>query len=494
MQRVSANFKRRLVEQRARGPHLGRRAARLYRWFSEEIWRLDTSPRGLAARTGRRIGRLGFLTASGFHGDRCLVRASALTYTTVLSLVPLLAVCFSVLKGLGWYEEFRQETLKTWLDQLAPESAGGSTDFAQGLRAGIENVLGLVDRTDLRGLQAIGLVLVIWAVIRLLGTIEASFNDIWGARRSRSFLRKLTDYLAIVFVAPILLVVGGAVSAAVRKSEGALFGVDLSEAAGWLLRFAPLFLSWLAFSFVYAALPNTRTRIRASLIGGFVAAVAWQAALALHVEFQLGVARYNAIYSTFAALPIFLIWVQLSWAIVLFGAEVAYAVQHEGEFRRIVGWREPSPSERARLVVRVAARLAQAFVEDTAPRSEGDLARELGVPSTPVDDALEVLAAAGLAAASEEDEARLWRIARDPARVTLSDVLDAALAGGDGALAAAGELDRIVDRQLGLLGEERRGSPANLTLREVVERAARDRAAAADGLTAARPQGAGGTA
>src|SRR5690606_10369746 len=116
------------------------------------------------------------------------------------------------------YEEFRGQTLKNWLDQLAPASQSGTTDFQQGLRAGIENVLTLVDNTDLRGLQAIGLVLVIWAVVRLLGTVEASFNDIWGARRSRSFLRKLTDYLAIVFVAPILLVIGGAVSTALSQS------------------------------------------------------------------------------------------------------------------------------------------------------------------------------------------------------------------------------------------------------------------------------------
>ncbi|HVS19803.1 MAG TPA: YihY/virulence factor BrkB family protein, partial [Planctomycetota bacterium] len=459
---MSANFKSRLIDRFASAPSLGGRRARLYRWFSEEIWRLDETPRGVVASAGRRIGRLAFLTASGFYGDRCMVRASALTYTTVLSLVPLLAVCFSVLKGLGWYEEFRRKTLASWLDQFAPASTSSSADVTRGLRDGIERVLDLVDKTDLRGLQAVGLVLVLWAVVRLLGTIEAAFNDIWGARRARRFLRKLSDYMAIVFVAPILLVVGGGLWAALRQSEFDRFGIDLSRAMAWLLRFAPLVLSWLAFSFVYAALPNTRTRVRASLIGGFVAAVSWQVALALHVEFQLGVARYNAIYSTFAALPIFLIWVQLSWAIVLFGAEVAYAVQHEGEFRRIVGWREPTPAERARLVLRVAARLAQSFVEDSPPRTEGDLARELGVPSTPVDEVLQTLAAAGLAAASEEDQTRTWRIARDPARVALADVLDAALAGdGTESLAATGELDLVVDRQLGLLREERRGSAAN---------------------------------
>jgi membrane protein len=493
---VSAHLKRHLLDVRALARPGRGILARLQRWFAQEVWRLDEAPRGRAARIGRRLGRLGYLTLSGFQGDRCLVRASALTYTTVLSLVPILAVCFSVLKGLGWYEEFRHQRVPAWLEHFAPSAQAQDADFAQGLRAGIERLLVLVDNTDVRGLQAVGLVLVLWAVLRLLSTIEASFNDIWGVRRSRSWLRKVTDYLAIVFVAPILIALSGGLTARVRGLGDSVLGVDLSAAAEWALRASPLLLSWAAFSFVYAALPNTRTQVRASLVGGGIAALAWQAALALHVEFQLGVARYNAIYSTFAALPIFLIWVQLSWSIVLFGAEVAYAVQHEGEFARVVGWSEPTPRERARLVLRVAARLAASFLADTPARTAGDLSRELGVPSPPVEAALEALAAAGLAAQSEDPEGARWRVARDPARVRLSDVIDAALAGAGpgGASVTTGALDQLLDRQLGHLAEERRLSPANLSLRELVERVARDAAAAEPRAAAARAQGAGGGA
>lgn len=496
---MRANFKRDLLARRAPST-AGWRLwggwdpfARLRRWFTEEVWRLDEAPRNVASRVGRRLARLVYLTLSGFSADRCMVRASGLTYTTVLSLVPLLAVCFSVLKGLGWYEEFRNVTVAGWLDQLAPESTAGSDEFAHGLRAGIERVLTLVDQTDVRGLQAVGLVLVIWGVLSLMGTIEAAFNDIWGVRRSRSYLRKATDYLAVVFVAPILIAISGGLAARLGRSVEGLLGADLSAAMHVLVRLSPLLLAWAAFSFVYAAMPNTRTWYRSSLIGGLVAALGWHAALALHVEFQLGVARYNAIYSTFAALPIFLVWLQLSWAIVLLGAEVAYAVQHEGEFQRIVGWREPSPRELARLVVRVAARLAHTFVADAPPRTASDLARELGVPSPPVDAALETLSSSGLAACSEHPDGARWRVARDPARVTLSDVIDAALSGGaSNAGRSIGALDPLIDRQLGAFAEERRGSAANLTLRELVERAERDEAARAAAPAVARE--AGGTA
>jgi membrane protein len=492
---VNSNLKRQLLDRRAFGPAGHGLIGYLRRWFGQEIWRLDAVPRNWGGRALRRFSRLTFLTLSGFDSDRCMVRASALTYTTLLSLVPLLAVCFSVLKGLGWYEDFRQNRLKAWLEELAPSAKAGQQDFAQGLRVGIQNVIDMVDSTDVRGLQAIGLVLVIWAVVRLLDTVESAFNDIWGARRARSWVRKLTDYLAVVFVAPILIAISGGLTTAVNDSVRGVAGVDLTVVMGILLRASPLVLTWAAFTFVYAALPNTRTLARPSLIGGFVAAVAWQVALALHVRFQIGVANYNAIYSTFAALPIFLVWVQLSWSIVLFGAEVTYAVQHEGEFRRIVGWREPSPRERARLVVRVAVRLAQTFVQDSPPRNASDLARELGVPSAPVDEVLDTLSAAGLAACSDDPDGGHWRVARDPGQVRLVDVIDAALAAGGGTSPASGTLDRVIDRMLEQFAEERRGSAANLRLRDLVELAARE--AAAEAELAPRPaqaSGAGGVA
>jgi membrane protein len=495
MPEVNRDLKRQLLDRRAFGPAGRGPLGHLRRWFGQEIWRLDAVPRKWGGRALRRLSRLVFLTLSGFDSDRCMVRASALTYTTLLSLVPLLAVCFSILKGLGWYEDFRQNRLQSWLDELAPAGQAGQQDFAQSLRAGIEKIIAMVDSTDVRGLQAIGLVLVIWAVVRLLDTIESAFNDIWGARRARSWVRKLTDYLAVVFVAPILIAISGGLTAAVNDSVSGVVGVDFTLLLSYLLRLSPLLLTWAAFAFVYAALPNTRTHARASLIGGFVAAVAWQVALALHVRFQIGVANFNAIYSTFAALPIFLIWVQLSWAIVLLGAELAYAVQHEGEFRRIVGWREPSPRERARLVVRVAVRLAQTFVEDAPPRSAAGLARELGVPSAPVEEALETLSAAGLAACSDDPDGGHWRVSRDPGRVSLSDVIDAALAAGGATSPSAGTLDRVVDRMLDQFNDERRGSAANLRLRELVEIAAREAAAEAEPVAQpAQPSGAGGAA
>jgi membrane protein len=469
---VSAGFKRSLVEHRSRPTLMRGWRARVYRLFSEDLWRAESKPLAPLNRIVRRIGRLGFLTLSGFTGDRCMVRAAALTYTTVLSLVPLLALSFSVLKGLGYYDKFRRGTVANWLEKFAPTGEGPTTDYAHGLRTAFEKVLDMVDATDATGLQVAGLLVVMWAVVRMMETIEAAFNEIWGARRMRSFVRRVTDYLAIVIVTPILLVVGTGLAAKARETS---IAHGLGPGLEALMRLSPLVLSWMAFSFVYLCMPNTRTSLRSSLVGGFWAAVAWQVTLALHVRFQMGVARYNAVYSTFAAIPIFLVWLQLSWAIVLFGAELAYAHQHESEFRRVVGWTKITPTARAALALRVAARLTQAFLSDSPPRTASDLARDTGVPSAPVDEVLDYLDKRGIAACSEDEGQSVWILARDPGRVRVADVLGAAeIEGADAVerLPATSALDLALERSIAALDAERKDSASNLSLREIVERVA----------------------
>src|SRR5688572_7421788 len=328
------------------------------------------------------MGRLSFLTVSGFLNDRCTVRASALTFVTVLSLVPLLAFSFAAMKGLGFYKDLSDKVIKPGIERMLPTDKAAPTEvatevspageagpgsgetapLASPLRESVDKLLALVEGTNFLALQFIGLVVVVWAVLKLLGTIEDAFNDIWGVRRARSFVRKVTDYLSIVVIAPMFLVVAVGLTSAAKTSA---FGVFLENQLrlGWLigfgLRLMPLLAGWVAFTFLYMAMPNTRTRLSSSALGGFIAGTAWQVALLLHVEFQVGVANYNVMYSTFAAVPIFLVWVQLSWVIVLFGAEVAFAHQHELDFRRVVGWREATPAMRASVALRVLVRAVE---------------------------------------------------------------------------------------------------------------------------------------
>jgi len=512
---VSPGFKRSLFEDEEH-PFLRRGwIGRAYRILSEEIWRLEPEPRGLLRRALRRTGRLAFLTASGFTSDRCIVRASALTFVTVLSLVPLLAVSFATLKGLGFYTEFRRTVIEPALDGILPHekgddraaaesgsqrparvqdpaqaAAGGdsepvstagagppaSTPQATSLRETIERVLDLVEKTDFTKLSAIALLVVLWAVLRLLGTIEAAFNEIWGVRRARSLVRKLTDYLAIVIVTPMFLVVAvGLTSAdqteAFRKFLDETLGLRALVELG--VRLMPLLVGWAAFTFFYVALPNTQTRLRSSALGGLVAGTAWQVALVAHVEFQVGVANYNKIYSTFAAIPIFLVWVQLSWVIVLFGAELAFAHQHERDYRRVVGWRQATPAMRAAVALRLLSRAVAAFSEGRGALSEEQLASDLGVPSAAVEEVTEALEQAGVVAPAGDPQEGRWLLARDPARVRVADVLEVLEGAGERrALPSISAEDRASDRLLAALVEERRGSAFNLSLRELAQRGA----------------------
>lgn len=497
---MALNFKRSLIEKRAR-PTAAKDGllARLQRFFTIEVWRFEPEGLTFLRRALRRASRLVFLTLNGFVGDRCIVRASALTYVTVLSIVPLLAFSFASVKGLGFYEDFRSGVVDPAVERLLPsievEVDGDPSAVpvleTPPLREPIEQLLTLVETTDLKGLAATGAVIVLWAIVRLLGTVEAALNEIWGVRRARSLVRKLTDYVSIVVIAPLgaVLMIG-----LTSATQSGAFGAFLDDTLGWgrlvrgVVRAAPLLAGWVVFTFVYVALPNTRTRFKSAALGGLVAAALWWLALWVHLQFQIGVAKYNLIYSTFAAIPIFLVWVQSSWLIVLFGAELAFAHQHERDYRREVAWREASAAASAGIALRSMARIVQAFLAgDPAPTAEV-LASELSVPVQPVDDAMDALASVGLVAAVGDEDEPGWLVARDPEGIRAVEVLEALEGEHQAAPAAPTGIDREVQRVLDRLSEERRASIHNLSLRELAQRGARELDVDQAGLGEAEPQ------
>ncbi len=467
-------FKRSLFDRPQRGnrPRRGF-VERIYRFFTEDVWKLEGVHLPVTRRVLRRASRLAFLTLNGFSSDRCLVRASALTYVTVLSVVPLLALSFAVLKGLGFYERLRRELIDPQLDRFLPVDP--ATSPASGLREAIERLLGFVDNTKFGALGVVGLVIVLWAAIELLGTIEAAFNDIWGVHRSRSLVRKVTDYLAIVVVIPVLIVAAIGLTSAAQNNGFVLLleqRLGLGALINLAVRFAPLLAGWAAFSFLYLAMPNTRTQVSSSLLGGLVAGTAWQIALWAYLEFQIGVANYNVIYSTFAAVPIFLVWVQISWSIVLFGAELAFAHQHEHDYRRVAMWRAATPARRSAVGLRVLARVVQAFRRGTQAPSAEQLERELSLPSQPIDDVLETLEGARLVArVGSGQDPQTWLPAREPAAIRVVDVLEALEGARDvPGTSEPSALERTADRLLEGIAGERRGSVYNLSLSELCER------------------------
>lgn len=510
---------------------LGGRARSVAHFFSRGVWAGELTALPTFRRWGYKTARVTYLAASNFIKDRCTWRASALTYITVLSLVPMLAFAFSVAKGLGAYETLRTGTIdplldrtfglggedaRTELETVTPEGpdpaaeapgtepealstepevpstapstvpdptpagtepnaskspGSGAAKESQGgaeVRDAIDTMLGFVQKTNVASLGALGLAIVIWTVLQLLGSIEASFNDIWGVRRSRTLARKLSDYLSTVVLVPLFLVSATGLANLGRTTEALNWlGVDVSSRGLSFLVVLPVVA--LGFAFAYVFMPNTRVRLSSALLGGVVGGTLWQIFQVAHLKLQLGVANYNAIYSTFAALPIFLFWVYASWVTVLLGAEVAAAHQNEASHRQVLRARDYDQSLKRLVALRLCVRLARAFLTGAPPRSADELAEELGVPDRTLDEVVALLRSSGLLAVAElNGDAGALVLTRDPQRVRVQDAYDA-LDGvsGPSDLRAGDPLDEELDRALGEYDAERRAAASNRTLAEL---------------------------
>lgn len=440
-----------------------------------------------------RLGRIGSLASVGFTTHQSLLRSAALTYITVLSVVPTLAFVCAVAKGFGLWDKVDGDVVQPFLERTFGSADGGAAIDASGavvaegaarggreVRAAIEQVLDFVRNTNFAAIGAIGVAMLAWTLITLLGAIEDAFNIVFAARRARTLVRKGTDYLALVVAAPILLgVVAAATTAPRTHAFVAAFGDSRGVAA--LLQVAltlmPFLALWAGFTLVYIVMPNVRVRFRSAMFGALLAAIAWQAFLLAHIYFQVGVARINPIYASFAALPIFLVWVNVSWAVVIAGAELASAHQREPLARSAYGVAlGTSHAEHETVGLRVLVRIAVRFARGELAPNAGEMAVDAGAGLLQVEDALATLERAGLVARMRSDDGERWLPARDLATITLHEAR-AALA-GDNRLAAHGPRDegeaRLSDA-LRTLAAAERASTANLTLRDLAQANARER-------------------
>lgn len=409
-----------------------------------DLWRDIPTPsrvKSLLLQTARVF----VLAGRNFVLDRCLMRATSLAFVTLLSFVPLLAFTFSVLKGF----EVGGETLKPWLirqvvgtqaqgedDGAAPGAQEGTSEevnpeaqAAKGQKQLVEGILHAIERTDVRALGTIGLLFLLWTTIKLLSTIEVTFNHIWNVTRSRTFLRKLTDYVSVLVIAPILLFVAMSLTAAFQSTafvaqmrEGALIGPVAALLLSWL-RYVG---TWIAFSAIYLFMPNTRVRLRAAILGGVVAGTAWQLAFWAYAYFQIGVAKYGAIYTTFAAIPVFMMWLYLSWTIVLFGAEVAYAMENVGRFweeRRAEG---ASFAVLEAIALRTMVSVSAAFYRGGHSLTIEEIAERCKAPGRLVSEVLQRLVKWGVCAEIVGEEgAAAYQPGRALEKITPADVLAA---------------------------------------------------------------------
>ncbi|HXD91504.1 MAG TPA: YhjD/YihY/BrkB family envelope integrity protein [Candidatus Binataceae bacterium] len=351
----------------------------------------------------RGPGRILRVAYAGFNNHNDMLWASGLTYTTSLSLVPILAVGLAAVKGLGLSDRVKP-VIQHLLAASSPEVADRLMNFVGNINA---NTLGAVGGASL-----------LVTVVLTLGTIEKALNNIFNVARSRTWLRKFTDYLSLVFTLPLLLVGAAPIKNSLQTALPHL------RIVGWIVATVPV---WAGFTFLYLFFPNTRVRWDRAAIGGLAAAILLEVGQWGYVRFEVGAARSQAIYGALAALPVFLTWIYLAWIIVLAGAEVTAAAQGtEPAFD--LDYRSPRFTKIAALLTmaRAAGRMSNRAGGSCAAQS---LAAELGVPAIAMRPVLDTLEGAGLihevgAESGARAKDRGIFLSRDAAAISLAEVID----------------------------------------------------------------------
>jgi membrane protein len=306
--------------------HIKRQASpflsQVLRFVTDDIWRITENELSGLKRCCIYLVKTLLLAIRGFREENLQTCASALTYSTLLAIVPLLAVIVGIAGGFGF-----GETVQNSLHDFFPGQQfeiDAATGFAK-------NYLSMAKGGLFIG---IGLLLLLYTVISLISSIEDTFNKIWQIRKSRPWYRKITDYLALFIILPALMTLSSGVSIFLSTLKTTFLSqyVFLTPVADLLLNLLPYIIATLVFTVLFILLPHTRVRFLNALAAGFVTGCAFQLFQFLYISGQIWVSKYNAIYGSFAVLPLLLLWLQLSWLICLFGAEIVYASQNVKKF------------------------------------------------------------------------------------------------------------------------------------------------------------------
>jgi membrane protein len=413
-----------------------------------------------------RLARTILILGRDLAFGQLTLRAMGLVYTTLLSIVPLLALSFSVLKAFGVTNQIRP-MLQNVLAPLGEK--GGEISL---------RITGFIDNMNVGVLGAVGLALLLYTSISLIQKIEESLNYIWHAPRTRPLGERFTRYLTVLMVGPLLVFAALGATATVMSIElvRGLMAFDvMSQVVQSISRLVPYLLISAAFTFIYLFMPNTRVRLWPALVGGAVGGIAWQTAGWAFAVFIANSNNYAAIYASFAILILFMIWLYLSWLVLLFGASVAFYVQHP-EYLYLRGG-EPRLSNRMRelLALAIMELVARRFIHGEVAPSQQAFTQHLKVPGHVLMVVLDELERKALVVATA-DEPCVYLPARNPARILLDEVLAAVRAADEeGFLSpAAVPTSAAVDGLVAQLQQATTTSLAGMSLHDLVQQGDRN--------------------
>lgn len=399
------------------------------RTFVQKVqWLIDFMLRGVfrvteteLSRTMRffiRLLKKLILSIRGFIDDNLSVKASALTYYTALAIVPIFALFVAIGRGFGFQE---------YIENFVVKLLGQYQDMVPTVMGFINNYLDTAQGGMFLG---VGLIVLLWAVVSVFRQIEANFNRIWNVKKNRSIVRQFTTYLTIMIVVPLLIVLSSGLNVKldeyVELVAHSSAGVVLIPVYQFLLKLAPFVIYWMLFMLVFMVIPNTKVRFSDAMLSGVVTGTIFLLIQFLYVNGQISLSRYNAVYGSFAAIPLLLFWLHLSWLIVLYGAELCYVSQNLENFSFEHDTRHISRRYKDYTMIIILRIVIDRFCASQPPLSANEISTQYNIPIRLVLDQLKVLVDIGILSELyvEAHAERLYQPALDVNLITLQLVLD----------------------------------------------------------------------
>ena len=362
----------------------------LKRFFNVDLWEINLHGLSAFRSSCIKLVRVLVLSVHGFFVDKCPLQASALTFYTIFSIVPIAAITFGIAKGFGMQQKLQADL---------------NAKFAEYSEL-LEKLYELADKALAKAqsgtIAIIGVGVLFFTVIKVVGNIEHSFNDIWGIKTARSLFRKCGDYTILLLVCPALLLFSSGATIYISRQVKLFIeaGYVWDSLAGpivfMFVRFIPFFISWIVFTFIYKTMPNTKVKILSALFAGIVAGTIFQFLQQYYIIIQMAVSNQSAIYGSFTAVPLFLLLLQLSWYIVLFGAELSFAHQNVDTYECEPYASNTSGALRRKLLIKTCTIIVKNFLAGKKPLNDVAVARACGMPIRESRDLLFCLSNAGV--------------------------------------------------------------------------------------------------
>lgn len=399
--------------------------AKPFSWTLKQIKRLNdaiwhTSLYDISKRRSFVIKQLRIvvLAARGFTNDKVQLRASALTFYSLLSVIPVAAIAFAIAKGFGFDQN---------LEQLITKEFQAHQEVLNWLLLNARNAL-----QETRGgyIAGVGVIILFWSVMSLLDQIENSFNHIWQIRSSRSWYRKFTNYLTIMLIAPVFIILSSSITVFVSNGLSDFLTrapiLDFFKpVVSFLVKFTPYSLSWITLTILFIIIPNTKVKFVPALVSGIITGTILQLLQWLYIDLQFGITKLSAIYGSFAAIPLFIIWLQSSWIIVLLGAELSFANQNLPRYEFESEALNVSSYQKRALILMIMQMITKNFSVGEKPLSAETIAGNLKIPVRLARDILQDLNNVELLSVLQEneDKERLYQPSMDINKLTVSFVL-----------------------------------------------------------------------